>query len=55
MKDFRDEMVIELGFEVEPAVCEAEEGGLSERWGFPTQEQRWGRSWWIRTELPSTV
>ena len=31
MNDIRDEMVSELGFEVETAVCEVEEGGLSER------------------------
>lgn len=30
MKDIRDEMVIELGFEVEAAVCEVEEGGFTE-------------------------
>ena len=30
MKDIRDEVVIELDFVVETAVCEVEEGGFTE-------------------------
>lgn len=51
MKDIRDEWLSWV-LEVEPAVCEAEEGGLSGRGRAFLHENKGGPSWWIRTELP---